>query len=242
MKSFANLPNKLPIFIVYLLGISFLPGYPLSYLLVRIFPGNIPALQTYSSFTVYLFLFFTFAFLGRKYYLQELLNIRRKFIFFIILAITGLILSYFLSIIIGLIDILFRFMPRNSVNQNILDSVIKQAPVLITIMVVVFGPFVEETVFRGIILNSLTKIKTARKINTVLAIVISSFFFGLIHVLPATINNHDYSELILGLPYMAIGLVLGIEYVLSKNIFVSMTTHMLYNLVSTIFILNYMFK
>jgi len=77
----------------------------------------------------------------------------------------------------------------------------------------VFAPLLEETVFRGFLLASLTKWLPAPG-----AVVFSSFIFGLAHLAP-----RDFPELV------ALGCVLGFSYVRTKNLLVPMFIHSCWN-------------
>jgi hypothetical protein len=77
----------------------------------------------------------------------------------------------------------------------------------------VFAPLLEETVFRGFLLASLTKWLPAPG-----AVVFSSFIFGLAHLAP-----RDFPELV------ALGCVLGFSYVRTRNLLVPMFIHSCWN-------------
>ena len=77
----------------------------------------------------------------------------------------------------------------------------------------VFAPLLEETVFRGFLLASLTKWLPAPG-----AVVFSSFIFGFAHLAP-----RDFPELV------ALGCVLGFSYVRTRNLLVPMFIHSCWN-------------
>lgn len=83
------------------------------------------------------------------------------------------------------------------------------------------APFVEEMVFRKSFVDIF-----ARRFGVVLAILLSSLLFGLLHVLL------DLDRLYMLLPYAVSGLVLSFIYFFSnKNIFVPIMVHASYNLI-----------
>jgi membrane protease YdiL (CAAX protease family) len=77
----------------------------------------------------------------------------------------------------------------------------------------VFAPLLEEVVFRGFLLTSLTKWLPAPG-----AVLFSSVIFGLVHFAP-----RDFPELV------ALGCVLGFSYVRTRNLLVPMFIHSLWN-------------
>mmetsp|Transcript_40973 Transcript_40973/g.105995 ORF Transcript_40973/g.105995 Transcript_40973/m.105995 type:complete len:357 (+) Transcript_40973:247-1317(+) len=85
----------------------------------------------------------------------------------------------------------------------------------------VLAPLLEETVFRGFLLTSLTK-----WMPTSLAVVLSSVAFGLCHLSPK-----DFPQLV------CLGMVLGFSYVRSRNLLTPMIIHGTWN--STVLTLLY---
>ncbi len=114
-----------------------------------------------------------------------------------------------------------------SENQQILEDMLTNAGflplVLLIFSIVVMGPLVEELIFRRTIFVLL-----ARK-NIVIAFVISSLLFGLIHVVSAG----DYLYII---PYFVMGLTFAGAYQFSKNIWTPIILHMLWNAFSVVLI------
>jgi uncharacterized protein len=77
----------------------------------------------------------------------------------------------------------------------------------------ILAPILEETVFRGFLLVSLTKV-----MPTPLAVVLSALAFGFVHLSP-----RDTPQL------AALGLLLGFSYVRSKNLLTPMLIHGVWN-------------
>lgn len=77
----------------------------------------------------------------------------------------------------------------------------------------VLAPLLEETVFRGFLLTSLTKF-----MPTPAAVVVSSVAFGAAHL-----SARDFPQL------FALGLVLGFSYVRSRNLLTPMMIHAMWN-------------
>ncbi|WP_407374703.1 CPBP family intramembrane glutamic endopeptidase [Methanobrevibacter sp.] len=80
---------------------------------------------------------------------------------------------------------------------------------------VILGPACEELVFRGILLNRINK-----RIPLVLSIILTSILFSLFHPIEAQISSFIF------------GIVMCIAYLISNNILVPITLHMLNNLLS----------
>ncbi|MCU1392372.1 MAG: hypothetical protein JWM34_800 [Ilumatobacteraceae bacterium] len=85
--------------------------------------------------------------------------------------------------------------------------------VLLVLMIVVGAPFVEELVYRGLIMGA-----ARRRVNDVLALVGAAAFFALIHFRPV-----EYPGL------FAFGLVLGVCLLATDRIGMGMITHLAFN-------------
>lgn len=144
------------------------------------------------------------------------------------IALAGYGIIYLISFITNLIIQLIDF-GSQSANQMNVETIMATAPLPMIIAVVVFAPIIEELVFRGIIFRSL------RKFNVPLAIIVSGFLFGFIHVSSAVFAG-DFSQLLQVLPYMAMGIVFAYSYEKSKSISVPIYLHMINNLVSVLLI------
>ena len=117
-----------------------------------------------------------------------------------------------------------------SANQAGIETIMNVCPVPMILAVVVCAPIVEELIFRGIIFRSF------RKINVYLALFVSSFAFGFIHISSYVLSG-DMSQWIQMLPYMAMGFVFALSYEKSKSIAVPMYLHFINNLISVITIM-----
>ena len=78
---------------------------------------------------------------------------------------------------------------------------------------VILAPIFEEVLFRGIILDGLTK-----QYSNMYAIIVSSIVFALVHVLLPT-----------KILALILGIILGICYIRTKSIFMCILIHSLYN-------------
>ena len=104
------------------------------------------------------------------------------------------------------------------------------APVLISSLfeTVLFVGITEESVFRGFFLNALLK-----KMKALWAVIVSSIMFVIIHF-PLWISESSISNPLLFLQncigVFAIGLVFGWTFLKSRNLFVPIIIHMIWNL------------
>jgi len=92
----------------------------------------------------------------------------------------------------------------------------------------------EEVLFRGFFLNALL-----RKTSTIYAHVVSSLMFVVVH-LPWWIYSGSASDLLSALvacvSIFALGFIFGWAFMKSRNIFIPIFLHMLWNLLQTLFV------
>ncbi len=115
-------------------------------------------------------------------------------------------------------------------NETVIRSLFEPTLInslMLFLLLCVFTPFVEETIFRKVVYNF-----AEEKLNYKWAIAISGVIFGLMHVV-------TFGDWLQSFPYIALGLVFGYFYYRSqKNVFVTMGMHFLNNFVTfTIYIL-----
>lgn len=137
----------------------------------------------------------------------------------------GNIFAGFLSDILSRI---FNFAPGEAVNQEVIVSALRsEGMVLMFISAIILGPIVEELIFRKAIFGLIKSDK--------MAIFVSTFVFGLIHLLgEASIQ----AALVNGISYFVMGFVFGYIYIKNnRNIMIPIAVHILSNLVSVLFIL-----
>lgn len=107
-----------------------------------------------------------------------------------------------------------------SSNEEAVRTLIKFYPVYMIFSSVIYAPIVEELIFR----------KSIRKIfdDKVVFILISGFLFGLVHVIG---GNTSSNELLMGIPYIVMGIDLAYIYYKSDNIFTTMFIHSMHNFI-----------
>ncbi|MGL4952918.1 MAG: lysostaphin resistance A-like protein, partial [Culicoidibacterales bacterium] len=128
---------------------------------------------------------------------------------------------FLFSFIASLIMMFFQINDA-SANQETVESLISLVPFISIITIVILAPFVEEIVFRYLLIGGLKKhmpIWGAATISTVV--------FALIHVLQAG----DFINII---PYLALGAGLTFAYVRTNNIMVPIALHFIQNFVAVL--------
>lgn len=115
----------------------------------------------------------------------------------------------------------------SSENQQVIERILKsEYGFLMIICVALIGPIVEELIFR----KSLFALGDKCKLNRIITIILSSVFFGLIHV----ISGGDFVEVF---PYVFMGLAMGISYQMSKTLLVPVIVHVFQNTLSVVSIM-----
>ncbi|WP_133015309.1 CPBP family intramembrane glutamic endopeptidase [Clostridium cuniculi] len=131
----------------------------------------------------------------------------------------------FISIIIANI-IVGMFIQQQGSNQETLSYMQQGSAKLMLIcfylVTVIIGPINEELIFRRIFIGE------GRKYLSIFSVLIlSSVIFGLIHI-------HNIKEIIVVIPYICTGLILGFIYYKSDNVITSSLLHILNNLIGII--------
>lgn len=135
----------------------------------------------------------------------------------------GWCLLFAASYVSGMIVILLTQSTDTSVNQQLITNLMDVHPFLMAGMTVLCAPLAEEVVFRLTIMRGLMRYPWV-------GILLSSFLFGMIHVVSAG----DFIYLI---QYMAMGIALGYVYYRHQNIWFSIGVHAIQNLISTLLVL-----
>lgn len=133
---------------------------------------------------------------------------------YVSIYILGIILMAFSNIILQYITKL-----ELSGNEENIRLLIKKYPLYIAFSSIIYAPFVEEIVFRKIIKNIIDK--------KYIFIVLSGIVFGALHI-------SDYSninQILMGIPYIIMGIDFAYIYYKTNNIFTTMTFHLCHNLI-----------
>lgn len=90
------------------------------------------------------------------------------------------------------------------------------SPIILIISVAIVAPIYEEIIFRGILLKGM-----AKKVNPIIALVVSSLLFAVVHLnVPQFINA------------FILGLVIGFIYLTTQSIYLSIFAHFINNLLA----------
>lgn len=139
--------------------------------------------------------------------------------------ILGNVISNFLS---QFLSSQFNISPGEAVNQQVIVEALRSnGIILIFVSAVIIGPIVEELIFRKAIFGLIS--------NDKIALAVSTFIFGAIHLLgEASITE----ALVNGIAYFVMGFVFGYIYLKNnRNIIVPIIVHVLSNLISVLGIL-----
>lgn len=110
---------------------------------------------------------------------------------------------------------------NNATNQETLNSLFKETPLLIAVLSVIYAPVAEELLFRGIF----------RKIinNKWMFILLSGIIFGAAHVID---DFQSIGELLYIFIYSSLGCFLAAVYYRTNNLFANMYFHFIQNFLS----------
>lgn len=105
-------------------------------------------------------------------------------------------------------------------NEENIRTLIKYYPIYMFFSSVIYAPIVEELIFR----KSIDIFK-----NKTIFIITSGLLFGLIHVVGN--SNESLNEILMGIPYIIMGIDFAYIYSKSKNIFTTISMHSLHNFI-----------
>ena len=176
-------------------------------------------LSLISSTIVAIFILFIY----RKYLKEKIKDYKKNFKEYFdigfkywILGLIGMCITNFL---------IARFSPIDEANNEVLvQAMLKKAPFLVFINAGLVAPFLEEMVFR----KALGDIFKSKRIMVLMC----GLIFGLIHVVFSAQTPWDYLYVI---PYGLLGGAFAYMLALKDNIFISITFHMLHNIILLIF-------
>ncbi|MEC5189917.1 MULTISPECIES: CPBP family intramembrane glutamic endopeptidase [unclassified Arthrobacter] len=118
--------------------------------------------------------------------------------------------------------------PQTSANQAGLQALMQQVPAWLMVpLLVIVGPFVEEYIFRNLLIG-----KLSRRVNLWVCCALSVALFAALHI----VGQEDLTLPVL-MPYLAMGAVLVFVYVWTgKNMMFSYFVHAVKNLLAVVFI------
>lgn len=213
-----SMGKKVSILIIYVLGFLLLPAI---FMIVGSQVLGLSGIYLVSviNFSTYLVLCGILLFLSRQVYIEDFKKINNwlKFFGFTML---GLLLTMS-AVFLGNLILLLLGVTVQAANQEATEAVLRAMPWLMIITAVIFGPIVEEIIFR-LVLMDLFK-------NSVISLLFSSLIFGLMHVMIG-----GWIHII---TYALAGLAFGGIYLIHrKNIWYVTILHIVHNAVAIGFV------
>lgn len=188
-------------------------------LLIVSFIMAVFSILTKNQTVAYFFTYFTssliFLFIYKDKLKNDLKNIRNDLnTKNIIIIVLFLVLSFISNII------LVNLLKQEASNQEIAVSMLTSFPLLGILAICLFGPFVEEIIYR-----------LPYKKNW-LSIIISAIVFTFAHI-----SNFSLIQILFFIPYLFLSISFSFAYFKNENIILSTTTHILNNLISVVLLL-----
>lgn len=188
-------------------------------LLIVSFIMAVFSILTKNQTVAYFFTYFTssliFSFIYKDKLKNDLKNIRNDLNTKNIIII---VLFLFLSFISNII--LVNLLKQEASNQEIAVSMLTSFTLLGILAICLFGPFVEEIIYR-----------LPYKKNW-LSIIISTIVFTFVHI-----SNFSLIQILFFIPYLFLSISFSFAYFKNENIILSTTTHILNNLISVVLLL-----
>lgn len=162
----------------------------------------------------------------RRFLVASVKDMKGKIRRCILSALLGFAIYYVLAWQISFVYFLFDLEPQN-LNQETVDLLLEETPWQMLLCTVVFAPFVEECLFRGLFFAPLY-----RKLP-LLAYILSAVLFSAVHVVGG-IGQLDVLTLVLCfIQYLPAGIALGFVYQRTGNIFGPMLLHFAINFLAS---------
>jgi len=189
-------------------------------------------LQLISSIIIFLLLFIIYYKEIIKDFKLFNINIKDKIIKIIKLFLIFLIVKYIVSFITAIIMIILKLDINSitSVNQELIETYIKRAPILMAISTSLLAPIYEELLFR----LGFKKVLG----NNIIFVIISGTLFGLLHVFPLDSGVSLTLGVIQSISYISMGIFLSYVYKKYNNIYYSIGIHFLNNFISILTMIN----
>ncbi len=190
--------------------------------------------QFIMSFVIFIVLFLCYRKTIKKDYDKFSKEKNKNITYIIKMFFIFMIVKYIVSFISVVVMTLLNFdtSSMTSVNQDLIESYVKAAPLLMLISTSILAPFYEETLFR-------LGFKKVFK-NKYIFIVLSGLIFGLMHVFPLENGISLILGILQSITYVTMGIFLSYIYFKTDNIFVSIGIHFLNNLLSVLAMINMM--
>ncbi len=136
------------------------------------------------------------------------------------------------SIAINLVFIYLFKIEDTSANQEMVETLVNNMPVLMAMNTILFAPILEEVVFRGGLFIGIQE-----KLGSKIAIIISSVSFGAIHVMAEFFATGNLQELLFLIPYSAMGYFMVRAVKDTDSLFGGILIHFINNFVATVLVM-----
>jgi len=159
-------------------------------------------------------------------------NIGKKVVLIVKLFLLFIIVKYFVSFVTAIIMVMLKLDMNSitSVNQELIETYIKRAPLLMAISTSILAPIYEEFLFR----LGFKKVLG----NNILFVIVSGTLFGLLHVFPLEEGITLSLGIIQSISYVTMGILLAYVYKKYNNIYYSIGIHFLNNFISILTMIN----
>ena len=195
--------------------------------LVKISMPNTNSQATLYYFIVCLISLLLYFLVFRKQIIKSFSNFKKNYKKYISIAFSYWIKGFFIMVVSNYI--LNTFLKTGQSTNELENIALLKGNLLIhTITVVLIAPFIEELVFR-LSFNKMTK-------NKHLFSIITGTIFGFIHIITSLSLKNPLNILLL-VPYSAMGVALGYSYKETDNIFTSLSMHMIHNFISVLILI-----
>lgn len=220
------LNNKKVISWLIFFGMLFLFLY-MDYFIIGIYSnirGNLDNLSLFDKivllFFKYIVLLFIFMIKDRKYLKEKWFDFKKNFKRYSIISFKNWYVGFIIMIISNII--IASFVTNIGQNEANVQSFISKLPVMAFMATTIFAPFVEEMVFRKYLQPCFD--------NKILYMILSGLIFGFIH----TEFSTNILELLLIIPYGALGFMFAKTINETDNIYTTIMVHMFHNGVLTL--------
>lgn len=161
----------------------------------------------------------------RRYLMNQLRSVRFKSL--AVWVPLGIVLYWVFTIVINIVVLSLQPAHSNANNEAV-DSLLNQQPLLMAIGTVILVPIAEETLFRGLLFGQLYKL------HPLLGYVLSILVFAAVHVVGYIGTQDAFTLFISLLQYMPAGLIFGIVYAESGTLVAPIMLHSFFNLIATL--------
>jgi len=189
-------------------------------------------LQLISSIIIFVLLFIIYYKDIKKDFLIFNKNKKDKIVLIIKLFLLFIVVKYAVGLITAIIMMMLKLDTNTitSVNQELIETYIKRAPLLMAISTSLLAPIYEELLFR----------LGFKKVfgNNMLFVLISGTLFGLLHVFPLEEGISLTLGIVQSISYVSMGIFLAFVYKKYNNIYYSIGIHFLNNFISILTMIN----